>query len=91
MECVQLAAAFLPASLLAGVSPPRIMPRLNLGMAQARRIASKLVWQQTIFQTSQQAGWGKKRQQAARTPKLRSVHQRWEIYTNIGETGEGFG
>ena len=79
MECVQLAAAFLPASLLAGVSPPRIMPRLNLGMAQARRIASKLVWQQTIFQTSQQAGWGKS------GSKLHAL-QSFAPYTNDGKS-----
>ncbi len=37
----------------------------------------------------QPASWlEEKRQQAARTPKLRSEYQRWEIHTSTGEAGE---
>jgi len=36
-----------------------MMPRLTLRVADARRLASKLVREKIKFQTIQQAGWGK--------------------------------
>ena len=41
--------------------------------------------------SSQQAGWKQKRQQAARTPKLRSECRRCGIHTSTGEAGKKSG
>jgi hypothetical protein len=59
LECVQLAAAFLPASLLAGISNSRMMPRPTLMVPQARRLSRKQAGEKITFQTSRQTGWGK--------------------------------